>query len=101
MKIKHHIFKNSFFLSNDIEWNLNGVENLIFEITIVFTLLKRKYFSIISPALNSCFNSYDPQGCYQTVQWPQPLRQQNFRHNFQDSLNLFCKCEADVKSCLF
>ena len=98
LKTNHNFFKNSFFPSTIIEWN-NLDPNLRNSDT--YGTFKNAILKFIRPSPNSVFEYHNPQGIKFLTRLRlglSHLREHKFMHNFQDSLNPFCKCGAEVES---
>ena len=92
---KHNFLKNSFFPSGIIYWNnldlLRKSEN--------FSVFKSNILKFIRPSPKS--NCHNPRGiCLITRLRPglNHLRQNKFKHGFQDTVNLLCSCGNNVES---
>ena len=67
----------------------------------VFQFSKKKNLSFIRPSPNSVFNCHHPQGLTFLTRLRlglSHLRQHKFNHNFQDTLNPFCRCGQDIET---
>ena len=92
INVKHDFFKNTFFPSTIMEWNKLGWEIKNSE-SIVTS--KKRILSFIRPSANSTFNCHNPRGIKLLSQlWLDlsHLREHEFKHSFQDSLDPFCSC---------
>ena len=96
--VKHEYFRNSFFPSTVIEWNKldNNIRNS--ESVSVF---KKQILKFIRPSPNSTFTGHNPHGIEPLIRLRvglSHLRENKFRHNFQDSLDPFCNCGRHIKT---
>ena len=95
---KHNFFKNRFFHP----LLLNGTSyTLIFEVLLVFSVFKKNLLKVIRPFPNNVFNcqnykriKYLTRLCLGLIH----LRELNFEHSFQNTLNPFCPCSLDVET---
>ena len=98
-KIKHNIFKSSFFLQlllNETSWILLFGMNSFH--------IQKNILQFIRSTLNSFFNCFNPKGIKLVTRLRTGLShlcEQKFKHSFQDSLNPICRCGTDVESCLY
>ena len=85
-KFHHNVFQNLFFPSTIIEWNklVPDLRN-----SDSFSAFKKSILNFIRPP-NSVFNCHGPKALKFITRIR--LRYHKFKHNFQDSLNPFCKC---------
>ena len=99
MKINHHFFKNTFFLSTIIEWNKLDLK--------IRCSPFYKHFRKLIPEFvrphdgNSVFivnNSFDLSYLTRLRVGLNHLRKHKFRHNFRDSLNPICNCGNAIES---
>ena len=97
-KGKHNCFRNSFFPSAVIEWNKLDLNIRNSESLNVF---KNSLLKFIRPSGNSVFNCHNLRG----IKLPTSLRlglshlrEQKFKHGFQDSLNPICSCGKDIET---
>ena len=94
--MKHDFFKNTFFSSTIIGWNKFDWKIKNFE---SIETLKKRILSFIRPFPNSTFssnNSKDIKLLSRLRLGFSHLREHNFKHSFQDSLNSFCSCGKGV-----
>ena len=97
-KVKHDLFKNSFFPSTLIEWNkldlnIRNPERL--------TNFKGNIFKFIHPSENSVFLCNNPKRIQLLTRLRFGLihlREHKFKHNFRDILNSICKCIEDIET---
>ena len=96
--VKHNFFKDTFFQSTIIERNKldQGIRN-----SASFSYFKENIIKFIKPALNSIFQYHNPKGIkYLTQQRVNDihLRDHNFQHSFQDTINPHCTCSLEVEA---
>ena len=96
--VKHEYFRNSFFPSTVIEWNKldNNIRN-----SESVSAFKKQILKFIRPSPNSMFNVHNPHGVKLLTRLRvglSHLREHNFRHNFQDSLDPFCNCGRHIET---
>ena len=72
---------------------------LIFGMKIVLTFLK-KNLQFIRPSFFNCHNPKWIKLVTRLCTGLSHLREHKYKHSFQDSLNLICRCGTDVESCL-
>ena len=92
--IKYNFFKNSFFPSVIAEWNKlsSDIRNLN-----SLKLFKSRILNFIQPNPNSIFNCHNPKVIkYLSRLGLSHLREQKFKHSFQDTLN--CACGSDIEA---
>ena len=92
INVKHDFFKNTFFPSTIIEWNKLDWKIKNFDIIETF---KKRILSFIRPSPNGTFNCHNPKGIKLLSRLRlvlSHLRENKFKHSFQDSLNPFCSC---------
>ena len=92
--IKHNFFKNYFFSSVIAEWNKldSDIRNLN-----SLKLFKSRILNFIQPNPNSIFNCHNPKAIkYLSRLGLSHLREQKFKHSFQDTLNPICACGSRV-----
>ena len=92
INVKHDFFKNTFFPSPIIEWNILDWKIKNSESIETF---KKRILSFIRPSPNSTIKCHNPK-------WKKllprlrlglsHLREHKFKHSFQDYLNSFCSC---------
>ena len=90
--------KNSFFPSNIIEWNKldHNIRN-----SSSFNIFSKSILKFIRPPANSLFDCHNRKGIKFITRLRlglSHLREQKFKHGFQDSLNPFCRCGLDIES---
>ena len=98
LNANHNFFKNSFFPSTIIEWNipdpgLRKAESL--------SLFKTNILKFIRPSPNSVYNCYNPKGLKFITRLSlrlSHLREHKFKHSFQDTINPLCSCGLDIGS---
>ena len=76
-----------------MEWNKLDLEIKNSESIVTF---KKRILSFIRPSADSTFNWYNPRGIKLLSRLRlglSHLREHEFKHSFQDSLNPFCNCE--------
>ena len=97
-KTDHKLLKKRFFTSTIIEWNdldpnlLNSDTNETFKNTVL---------KFLRPSPSNVFICHNPQGIKFLTRLRLELRHRHeykFKHSFQDSLILLCKCCFDVES---
>ena len=96
-KTKHNFFKNSFFPSVIIEWNkldpsLRRCDS--------YNVLKSNILKFIRPSSNSFFDCHNPIGIKYITRIRlglSHLRQNKFKHSFQDTRNPICNCDNDIE----
>ena len=86
---RHDYFKYSFFPSAMTEWNKLDLK---IRKSASLNTFKMKRLNVIQPCANSIFDIHNPLGIHGH------LHEHNFRHCFQDTLNLLCKCGKDIES---
>ena len=94
--IKYNFFKNSFFPSVIAEWNKldSDIRNLN-----SLSLFKSRILKFIRPNPNSIFNCHNPKAIkYLSGPGLSHLREQKFKHSFQDTLNPICACGSDIEA---
>ena len=84
--------KTFFFPSTVIEWNKidNNIRN-----SKLASVLKKRILKFIRPSPNSMFNLHNPYGIKLLARLRvglSHLRDDKFRHNFQNYLDPFCNC---------
>ena len=90
--MKHNFFKNIFFPSTKIEWNILDWKIKSSESIEIF---KKIILSFIRPSPNSIFNCHNPTGIKILSQLRLGLShliEYKFKYSFQDSLKLFSSC---------
>ena len=97
LKTRYTFFKNSFFPSTVIEWNKldHNIRN-----SSRFNNFRKNVLKFIRPSANSLFNCYNPKGLKFITRLRlglSHLREREFKHSFQDSLNPFCCCGLDIE----
>ena len=97
-KTRHTFFKNSFFPSTIIEWNKldHNIRN-----SSSFNIFRKSILKFIRPSANRFFDCHNPKGIKFITRLRldlSHLREQKFKHSFQDSLNPFCSCGLDIES---
>ena len=95
---KHNFFKNSFFPSTVIEWNKLD-PNLRSAASV--SLFKKSLLKFIRPLPKSVFNCHNYKGTKYLTRLRlglSHLREHEFKHSFQDTLNPFCSCGLDVET---
>ena len=95
---KHNLFKSSFFPSTIAEWNKLDINHRNSRNLFIF---RKHNLQFIRPSSNSVYNSYNPKSiklvnrfCLGLIH----LREQKFKHSFEDSINPLCKCDYKVES---
>ena len=86
-KVRHDLFKNSFFPSTAIEWikidkNIRKSEN-------------------IRPSQSRVYNCHNPKGIKLLTRLKvglSHLREYKFKHSFQDTINPICNCGEDIET---
>ena len=78
---------------------LSGISS-IFEIRNRLVHLKKQIFKFIRPRPNSTFNVLNPQEIKLLTRLQVRLShlREQFRHNFQDSLDPFCNCSRHIET---
>ena len=97
-KVEHNFFRNSFFPSAVIEWNKLDLNIRNSESLNVF---RNSLLKFIHPSGSSVFNCHNPRGVKLLNRLRlglSQLREDKFKHGFQDSLNPFCSCGNDIKT---
>ena len=94
----HNYFINSFFPSTVIEWN-----NLDLKIrnSKTFSVFRKNNLKFIRPSSNSICNCHSPKGIRLITRLRlglSHLREHEFRHNFQDTLNAICSCRDEIET---
>ena len=85
-----HFFRNSYFTSIVIEWNNldKSIRN-----SESFSIFKKNILKFIRPSPNKIFNCHNPKGVKLLTRLRlrlSHLRDHQFKHSFQDSLNPIC-----------
>ena len=91
-------FETLFFPSTVIKWN--KLDNNIRNSESVSTF-KKQILKFIRPSSNSTFNVHNPHGIKLLTKLRvglSHLREHKFRHDFQDSLDPFCKCSRHIET---
>ena len=96
--IKHNFFKNSFFPSVIAEWNKldSDIRNLN-----SLSLFKSRILKFIRPNPNSIFNCHNPKAIKYLLRIRvglNHLREDKFKHSFQDVLNPICSCGSNIET---
>ena len=97
-KVKHNFFQNSFFSSAVIEWNKLDLNIRISE---RFNIFKKTRLNFIRPSGSTVFNCHNPKGfkLLSTLRLGLThLREHNFKHSFQDSLNHISSYANDIET---
>ena len=94
-KVKYNFFRNSFFPSAVIQFqidlNIRNSESL--------NVFKNSLLKFIHLSGNSVFNCHNPRGVKLLTRLRlglSHLQEHKFKHGFQDSLNPICSCGNDV-----
>ena len=98
IKIKHNLFKNTFFPSAIIEWNKLDLAIRDAESLGIFQSNTLKFFR---PTPRSFFNYYNHKGIRLMTRLRlrlSRLREHKFNQNFQNCINLLCSCAMDIES---
>ena len=98
IKIKHNVFKNTFFPFAIIEWNkldptIRNAES--------FGIFKSNILKFIKPTPRSFFNCYNHKEIRIMTRLRlglSHLREHKFNHNFQNCINPLCSCGMDIES---
>ena len=93
INVKHDFFKNTFFPSTIMEWNKLDWEIKNSEVIETF---RKRIISFIRPSANSTLNCHNPRRIKLLSRLRlglSHLREHNFKHRSQDSLNSFFNCE--------
>ena len=95
------ISETLFFPSTVIEWNKldNNIRN-----SESVSAFKKQILKFMRPSPSSTFNMHNPHGIKLLTRLRvglSHLREHKFRHNFQDSLDLFCNCAVGILKQLF
>ena len=96
--VRHTFFRNSYFPSIVTEWNNldKSIRN-----SESFSIFKKNILQFIRPSPNSIFNCHNPKGLKLLTRLRlslSHLRDNKFKHSFQDSLNPICSCGTDVET---
>ena len=95
-KTRHTFLKNSFFPSTVI--GLNTLDHNIRN-SNGFNVFRKSILKFIRPSANSFFDCHNPKGIrFIARRGLSHLRENKFKHSFQDSLNPFCSCGLDIGS---
>ena len=100
-KVKHNFFQNSFFPSAVIEWNKLDLNIRNSESLNIF---KSSLLKFIRPSESSVFNCHNPRGVKLLTRLRlglSHLREHQFKHGFQNSLNPICSCGNDIETAHF
>ena len=95
---KHNFFKKKFFPSTVIEWNKLD-SNLRSAASVSF--FKKNLLKFIRPLPKSVFNCQNYKGTKYLTSLRlglSHLREHEFKHSFQDTLNPFCSCGLDAET---
>ena len=87
-----------FFPSTVIEWNKIDKNIRKWESVNIF---KKSILEFIRPSQNRVYNCHNPKGIKLLTRLrvgPSHLREQKFKHSFQDTLNLICNCSEDIET---
>ena len=98
LSVKHIFFKNSFFPSAISKWN--KLDPVIRNSESLF-IFRKNILNFIRPALNCVYNCHDPKGVKRITRLRlglSHLRENKFKHNFQDSIYPLCNCSHDIES---
>ena len=101
LETKHDFFKNSFFPSFVMEWNI--LDQNIRKVGS-FSVFKNNILKFIRPTINNAFNSENRRGIKLITRLRAGLsylRNRKFKHSFQETLNLICSCGFDAESTSF
>ena len=96
--VRHTFFRNSFFPYIVTEWN--NLDKRIRN-SEGFSIFKKNILQFIRPSPSSIFNCHNPKGVKLLTRLRlglSHLRDHNFKHSFQDSLNPICNCGTDVET---
>ena len=97
-KIRHNVFKRSFFPSLIIEWN--NVDPTLWN-SKSFVVFKNSVLKFIRPSPNNVF-SYDNHKVIRLITWlhigMNCLCEHKFKNSFQDCWNPICSCALDIES---
>ena len=96
IKIKHNLFKNTFFPSTIIEWNKL---DLTIRNAESFGIFKRNILNFIRPIRRSFFNCYNHKRNRPMTRLClglSHLREHKFNHNFQNCINSRCSCGMHI-----
>ena len=97
-KVKHNFFQNSFFPSALIRWNkldlnIQSSENL--------NIVQKTLLNSIRPSGSNVFNCHNPKGVKLLTKLRfglSHLREHQFKHSFQASLNPIFSCGNDIET---
>ena len=95
---KHNFLRSTFFPSTLIEWNNldNNTRN-----SESYVNFKKSILRFIRPSENPIFNCHNPGGIQLIARLRlglSHLREHNFKHNFQDTLNPICSCGENIET---
>ena len=65
------------------------------------SVFKENILNFIRPSPNSIFNCHNPKGIKLVTTLRlglSHLREDKFKHSFQDTINLLCNCDQDIES---
>ena len=97
-KVRHDLFKNSFFPSTVIEWNKIN-ENI--RKSERLNIFKKSILKFIQPSQNRVYNCHNPKGIKLLTRLRvglSYLRERKFKHSFQDTLNPTCNCVENIET---
>ena len=98
LHVRHTFFRNSYFPSIATEWNNldKSIRN-----SKSFSIFRKNILKFIRPSSNSIFNRHNPRGVKLLTRLRlglSHLRDNKFKHSFQDSLNPVYNCSTDVET---
>ena len=98
LHVRHTFFRNSYFPSIATEWNNldKSIRN-----SKSFSIFRKNILKFIRPSSNSIFNRHNPRGVKLLTRLRlglSHLRDNKFKHSFQDSLNPVYNCGTDVET---
>ena len=97
-KVRHDFLENYFFPSTAIEWNKIEKNSRKSE---SLNILKKSILEFIQLSQNRVYNCHNPKGIKLLIRLRvglSHLREQKFKHSFQDTLNLICNCGEDIET---
>ena len=98
LSFKHNFFKNTFFPSTILEWNKldPSLRN-----SISYNVFKNSILKFIRPSPNKIFQRHNPKEIKLVTRLRlglSHLREQKFKHTFQDTLKPVCSCGVDIET---
>ena len=93
-----YFFRNTLFPSTILEWNKldPSLRN-----SASYNVFKKSILKLIRPSPNKVFQCHNPKGIKLVTRLRlglSHLREHNFKHSFQDTLNPLCSCGLDIET---